>query len=219
MELKEAYRILGFDNVDVSNIEVKKAYRNLSKKVHPDKQDGSEYFQMLLNEAKDTILNKDKVENKINDKIMNVLIQFSNEVIQEELKSYTSYSSGKNKFLELCHNKIEAVEEAVDINEKSLRKLEKAKDKFKTTYKKGFAIFIKLDNMIKECSLKIGNNKETLKILKEAEQVIMKNIIAKEIEHKESFNNNSKLSEMYEQSKIDFLNSGANPYRATMTMR
>ena len=68
MEYKDYYKILGIDK-KASQDEIKKAYRSLAVKHHPDKNPGdkaSEEKFKLINEANGVLSNPEKGKNMMN---------------------------------------------------------------------------------------------------------------------------------------------------------
>jgi curved DNA-binding protein CbpA len=62
MIFKNYYHILGI-STDASQIEIKKAYRKLSIKFHPDKNEGDAFLSEMfknINEAYDVLSNPDR---------------------------------------------------------------------------------------------------------------------------------------------------------------
>jgi curved DNA-binding protein CbpA len=55
MTQREALDVLGFDE-SASEQDILRAYRELMKRVHPDKPGGSTYLAARLNEARETLL-------------------------------------------------------------------------------------------------------------------------------------------------------------------
>ena len=205
MQLDEAYSIFGFEDKIPTEKEIKTAYRELSKKYHPDKKGGSKYWQQLLNRAYERIKNKDKTPpNSKNNLVQQRLNDIINHAFSEDFKDFESNCSYNTKdiYMKHCHNQLELTEKEISNNKKILRKLKKFKKASLKKYKKEFGLFPILNNDIKTCIniIRVGN--KTIRILKECETIIKSNII---YEPKKQGYSNEDMIQLQQQGITDSL--------------
>ena len=107
----EYYKILGIDK-NASDKEIKKAYRKLALKYHPDKPDGDEDKFKKISEAYDILSDKDKKDkydkygkDGINNNFNNPHFNFSNNDANHIFEQFFRFNSRNDDFSNIFMNK------------------------------------------------------------------------------------------------------------------
>jgi curved DNA-binding protein CbpA len=123
--MKDYYYILGIER-NATELEIKTAYRKLSLKFHPDKNDGEKFFEDRFKEileAYETLSNRGKRDE-----------------YDYKLKTYNTERKSENNSNDRYHENRKAHEEAQkreeDLKKETYRRAEKEKEKAEESYKK-----------------------------------------------------------------------------------
>ena len=203
MEISEAYSILGFENKIPTKDEIKVAYRELSKKYHPDKKGGSEYYQQLLNRAYECTNNKDKPKKENNAAVEKKLREIISLALVEDFKNFQNGNENlsKDTYLKCCHKQIELTEKNIYDSKKMFKSLKMFKEDCLKKYKKDFYVYDFINNDIKGFIKLIRKENQNRIILKKCEKLIKEKII---YEPKKQNNN---MWELYNKDIVDSLSS------------